>query len=340
VIAMEFDTARPAIPGLRFRHFAGPEDIPGMVEANMAVRLANGVEEGVDVAGMTHQYANLTNCDVARDLLIIELAGTIAGYVRVDWSQQNDGSRTYHITCLIHPDLLGRGVGTAVLAWAEDRLRVIAADHPTDPPRWFEQESWDAEASGAQFLARHGYEPVRTFHVMVRPTLDDLPEPVVPDGFAIGPMADDGLHALWEAEMKALADHWGSFDTSEAGYAAFSTNPDLEPDLFVVAYAGDEVAGGVRNVIDDEENERFRRRRGTLDGIFVRRPYRRRGLARAMIAMSLRKLRDRGMTSAMLGVDADNAQNAPALYQSFGFESVGGSTVWRKPLETPVGMAQ
>ena len=32
----EFLTARPAIPGLRFRHFAGPQDYPGMAGANMA----------------------------------------------------------------------------------------------------------------------------------------------------------------------------------------------------------------------------------------------------------------------------------------------------------------
>jgi len=332
VIATEFDTPRPAIPGLRFRHFAGPGDIPGMVEVNMSVRLTNGVEEGVDVAGMTHQYANLTNCDPSRDILVIELDGRIVGYARADWDDPNDGSRAYHLTCLIDPDVLGRGIGTAVLAWGEDRLRTIAAGHVTEAPRWFEQETWDREASAGELLRSHGYEPVRTFHVMVRPTLDDLPAPAAPDGFEIGAMRPGDLRPVWDAELKALADHWGAFDSSEDGFAAFATDPHLEPELLVVAYAGDEVAGAVRNVINDDENERYERRRGTLDSVFVRRPYRRRGLASAMIALSLSRLRDRGMTSAMLGVDADNAQNALDLYERCGFASVQRSTVWRKAL--------
>ena len=325
--------ARPAVPGLRFRHFAGPEDIPGMVEANMAVRRANGVEEGVDVAGMSHQYANLPNCDPARDLLIIELVDGIAGYVRVDWSDQNDGSRTYNVTCLIHPDLLGRGIGSAVLAWAEGRLREIAAGHDSAAPRWFEQETWDAEASAGELLTRHGYAPVRTFHEMVRPTLDEIPAAEIPDGFVVGSMAGDGLRALWEAEIKALADHFGAFESGEEAFATFASDPHLEPELFVVAYAGDEVAGAVRNAISDEENARFERKRGTLDSVFVRRPYRRRGLGRALVLRSLALLRDRGMTSAALGVDTENPNDALRLYEGCGFVAVRGSTVWRKPFE-------
>jgi ribosomal protein S18 acetylase RimI-like enzyme len=76
-------------------------------------------------------------------------------------------------------------------------------------------------------------------------------------------------------------------------------------------------------------------RRGWLEHISVRAPWRRRGLARAMTAESLRRLRDAGMTEAMLGVDADNPTGALGLYQRLGFEVDARSTAYRRPLTRP-----
>jgi ribosomal protein S18 acetylase RimI-like enzyme len=49
------------------------------------------------------------------------------------------------------------------------------------------------------------------------------------------------------------------------------------------------------------------------------------------VARSLTLLRDCGMTSAGLGVDADNESGALGLYESVGFEVDFRSTAWRKP---------
>jgi ribosomal protein S18 acetylase RimI-like enzyme len=105
----------------------------------------------------------------------------------------------------------------------------------------------------------------------------------------------------------------------------------------VVAFAGDQVAGAVVNIIDDDENELYDRQRGLLDSVFVRRPYRRRGLARALLLRSLEVFRERGMTSAWLGVDADNANEALRLYETCGFASERSATAYRKPIHLPKG---
>jgi ribosomal protein S18 acetylase RimI-like enzyme len=73
-------------------------------------------------------------------------------------------------------------------------------------------------------------------------------------------------------------------------------------------------------------------RSGWLDSIFTRRPWRRRGLARALISRSLVLLRDLGMNDASLGVDLTNPHQALALYESCGFRAVSSSTAYRKPL--------
>jgi ribosomal protein S18 acetylase RimI-like enzyme len=168
---------------------------------------------------------------------------------------------------------------------------------------------------------------------MVRPDLDDVAHVEVPEGFEIRPVDRSHLREIFDADAKAFRDHWGSVHDDEAAYDRFASDHRTDPSLFVVAFAGDEVAGAVLNLIDDAENELFDRRRGLLDSVFVRRPYRRRGLGRALVQRSLAVLRDRGMTSAALGVDAQNPHEALRLYEACGFERVRSSTSWRKPLD-------
>ena len=52
--------------------------------------------------------------------------------------------------------------------------------------------------------------------------------------------------------------------------------------------------------------------------------------ARALISRSLVLLRDRGMTSAQLGVDAENPNAALHLYESSGFRVDHSGSAWRK----------
>jgi mycothiol synthase len=334
MIETEFDTARPAIPGLRFRHFAGPGDYPGMAGANMAARLDASVEEAVTVETLANQYAHLSNSDADRDLLIVELDGRIVGYSRVEWSDQNDGSRAYEQVCFVEPAARGRGIGAALLAWGEGRSQEISAMHPDDRTRWHLAYTWDADERGARLLRRNAYAPTRHFFYMVRSDLADVEEAPVPEGFEIRPVGRSQLRAIFEAGGKAFRDHWGSVHGDEASFDRFASDSRTDPSLFVVAYAGDEIAGAVLGLIDDVENGMFDRSRGLLDSVFVRRPYRQRGLGRAIVLRSLTVLRDRGMTSACLGVDSENPNQALHLYERCGFARVRSSTFWRKPLTT------
>ena len=98
-----------------------------------------------------------------------------------------------------------------------------------------------------------------------------------------------------------------------------------------MAWDGDEVAGVVMNRVLTTFNEQTGERRGLLAGVSVRRPWRRRGLARALVAESLRALRDAGMTSAVLGVDADNPTGALGVYEDNGFVVHRRGMNYRRP---------
>ncbi|HEX7195696.1 MAG TPA: GNAT family N-acetyltransferase, partial [Candidatus Limnocylindria bacterium] len=106
-----------------------------------------------------------------------------------------------------------------------------------------------------------------------------------------------------------------------------------EPRFWRIGWDGDEIAGVVITTVPMAENEAHGRARVYVDSVSVRRPWRRRGLARALLAGSLVAAREAGFTSASLGVDTDSPTGATDLYRSLGFEPERSFTVWRKPMD-------
>ncbi len=272
--------------------------------------------------------------DPTRDMRMVETDGRPVAYWEVEWVDTTDGLREYRIGCAVDPDWRGKGIGAWMLREAEAYARERAHALPSDRQHFYGNWQPDTAASSIRLVKRHGYEPVRYFFDMVRPTLDGIVEHPMPDGLELRLVGDDNdLHLqLWNADVEAFQDHWGGFDGSPDRLAEWKRDPKWDPSLFVVAWDGDEIAGGVLNEISETENAAFNRRRGWLASVFVRRPWRRRGLARALVARSLVVFRERGMTSAGLGVDAANPSGALRLYEEAGFEPEFRSAAYRKPM--------
>ncbi|HET7181470.1 MAG TPA: GNAT family N-acetyltransferase, partial [Candidatus Limnocylindrales bacterium] len=242
-----------------------------------------------------------------------------------------DGFREFRLGGEVDPAYRHRGVGTALLEENLHRQRELQIVEGSSLLPVF--GSWSAERQPANIalLEAAGFEPTRYFFEMVRPDLDDLPERPMPDGLEIRPIDASLARAVWDADVEAFQDHWGGFDGSEEHLQRWLDNPNTDLSLWVVAFDGDEVAAGVLNSIDREQNAALGIQRGWLGSVFTRRAWRRRGLASALVAESFRRLRDRGMTSAGLGVDGDNPSGALGLYEGLGFAQEMRSTAWRKP---------
>jgi ribosomal protein S18 acetylase RimI-like enzyme len=87
----------------------------------------------------------------------------------------------------------------------------------------------------------------------------------------------------------------------------------------------------VLSYINAEENAAFGRSRGYTEDIAVRRPWRRRGVASALLADSLRALQVLGLKEAALGVDAESPSRVLKLYENLGFHTVVEWTFCRRP---------
>src|SRR5262249_958325 len=155
-----------------------------------------------------------------------------------------------------------------------------------------------------------GYAAVRYEFRMETPDLDHIPDAPLPSGFEVRPARPEHYHAIWQASAEAFLDHWGASAPDEAEYEKRLNDPSQQPDLWVVAWAGDEVAGSILNYIHHEHNARSGRRLGYTESISVRRPWRRHGLARALLARSMQLHKSWGMTQTALGVDTENPSGA------------------------------
>jgi GNAT superfamily N-acetyltransferase len=325
----------PAIPGLTFRGFRGEEDYPAMLAVIDGSKEADNIERTDTLEDMARVYRHLTNCDPSQDMIFAEMNGNVLGYGRVWWVQTAEGQWLYQHFAFLLPEWRGKGIRRAMLRHNERRLREIAAGHPGDGTRLLESWAEDNETHWEALLTGAGYQAVRHGYDMVRPDLDDIPDLPLPEGLEVRPAQPDHHLTIWAAAREAFRDSWQYSEEwwNDGQFEEWQQAPTFQPHLWQVAWDGDQVAGMVLNYIHHEQNDEYNRKRGYTETISVRRPWRRRGLARALIARSLRVLAGEGMAEAALGVDTQNENGALRLYESMGFRPVKRSSVYRKPLD-------
>ena len=326
------------IPGLTLRvHPGGTEVAALLVPIANADWAAAGIEELTTVADLENWLGYVTaGFDPTRDVVLADIDGRLVAYAWVDWVDTSDGElREFRLGCHVHPDWHGRGIGRRLLTWQEEHAGAHPATAGVERKLVFGSWAADENARKRRLLATAGYDSVRYFFEMLRPRLEEVHVPDMPDGLEVRPVGRDRVSQkqMWDADVEAFQDHWGGFDASDAAFERWLVDPHHDPDLWVVAWDGDEITGGVTNAIFPADNEAFGRKRGWLETVFVRARWRRRGLGAAIVARALVRLREAGMTEAMLGVDSDNPSGALGLYQRAGFEVYKRSAAYRKPME-------
>ena len=318
--------------GLRLRPYTGEADLADIARLLNAEAAADGLQRRSTVEQLAALYGHPNDSfDPARDVTLAELDGQVVAVAEREVVDTTDGLREYRLDGVVDPTWRRRGIGRVVLADSERIARERAlVERPASPVlgSW----SWESQPGDRALLEAAGFEVARWFFDMVRPTLDDVDEIALPEGLEIRPIDASLARAVWDADVDAFEDHWGGFDHSEENFRRWLDDPKTDLSLWIIAFDGDEIAGGIINSIDDEQNAELAVDRGWLNSVFTRRAWRRRGLATALVARSLEELRARGMTSAALGVDAENPHDALGLYERLGFVVDQRAAAWRKPL--------
>jgi ribosomal protein S18 acetylase RimI-like enzyme len=256
------------------------------------------------------------------------------GVSRVSWYTGRNGARIYAQASFLLPAWRKPGVWPALVREGDRRILEVAAEHPSLSERFLQGWATETQTEWIDALKAEDYQAVRHFRNMVR-RLDDVPEQELPSGFEVRPVEAVHMRRIWEAEREVnqglfeyVAEQW-----TEEKYPAWLADSSHTPHLWQVAWADDEVAGMVLPRIDEEANRDRERRRGYTEHVFVRRPWRGRGLAKALLVRSLRLLKEQGMDEAELGVDSENDSGAFGFYQRLGYVTERTDIWLRKPLD-------
>jgi mycothiol synthase len=314
---------------LTFRNLRDERDYPLLLELNRSSRQADHDPDPVTLEDIAHVLANMDGLSAQQGVIIAAEAGEAIGYSRLGWYSSRPQTRLYYQFSFLRPEK--RTLWPALIAENERRLRGIAAGHAPVSEPYFQAWASQYQQDWKTALEESGYQVMRRFNNMLY-QLGEAPTKPLPAGVEIRPVLPEHMRPVWEAqrEMNAglfenVAEHW-----LDAKYPAWLADPEHNPRFWQVAWEGDELAGMVLAHMDEKRDEKQQGRRGYTEHIYVRPQWRGRGLASALIARSLRVLKEHGATEAELGVDAENESTAFCLYERLGYRTFSIDTWYRK----------
>jgi mycothiol synthase len=221
------------------------------------------------------------------------------------------------------PAQRGNGIGSRLLGLLDERGHELAGRAPADEPVWLSVSAGQHNTDAAPLFERNGFEFTRVFWKMGIDLDEEPPEPEIPEAIAFEPLALGTEREVFDAGEEAFRDHWDHVPHDYGEWRAWMIErDDFDPNVWIIARDGDEIAGGSLNAIDEEE--------AWVAVLFVRRPWRKRGLGLALLQASFREFWKRGVPKAALGVDAENPTGATRLYERAGMRVVREERMYRK----------
>jgi GNAT superfamily N-acetyltransferase len=253
--------------------------------------------------------------------LVLAPDGSVAGLELV--FDDGPGATRLSLRGRVHPEHSGRGIGSYLLQWAEQRAALSIAQAPPEAKFWLAAYSLMRDKLSCQVLAGSGFAQVRYGLRMVIELTGAPPQPTWPEGITVRPMVrGQDEPAMVRAVRESFQDHWGyvhqPFDVELARWThQVEKDPTLDPNIWYLAMDGDEVAAICLNWHDVQDDKEM----GWVGTLGVRRPWRRRGIAEALLLHSFADFYRRGQKRVGLGVDAQSLTGATRLYEKVGMRS-------------------
>ncbi len=218
----------------------------------------------------------------------------------------------------VHPDVRCRGIGSHLLALAEERARERIPEVPPEARVPLQGHLYAEDEAARRLAERHGAACVRSSWRM-EIAMEAAPEPVTwPEGIAVRTLVlGRDEHAAFEAVQEAFADHYGHVPISFERWKAWNVERgDFDPTLWFLAMDGDTIAGGAHCWAFPGTDLAW------VGNLYVRRPWRRHGLGLALLRHAFAECYRRGLPRVGLGVDTQNLTGATRLYERAGMRVV------------------
>jgi mycothiol synthase len=281
---------------------------------NEVSEVLHGVRDSSE--GDVRNWLETPSVDPERDVRLADgRDGELAGYADVYVEEEH---KRGWFDLRLHPARADAALADALVDWIHERL----------PPELVTR-GWIAEQAtlAGDVLRSRGYEVVRHSYRMTIDLGDATAEPTWPAGLSVRSMRAGEERLVYDVNEECFADHWEHAPVPfEEWMHWMSDREEYDPTLWFLAVDGDEVAGLSLCRRHDAEHDL-----GWVDSLGVRRPWRRRGLGRALLLRSFQEFRSRGWARAGLGVDAQSLTGANKLYESAGMSVERRWDVYQRP---------
>lgn len=281
-------------------------DLPEILDLLIACDVATLGVPDTDASDIEGDW-NMAGFDLARDTWLAEGPRGAVGYAYAG-DQLHTG--VLEGDAWVHPGHDEPELPDRLLALAERRGREIAEERGYDAPS-LDVFCISLDRAKRDVLIRRGYAVRRTIYRMGIDLTGDVVVQAPPDGVEIRPFEEEQAAVMRDTMDEAFADH---FRQSEEPFEAWKQrllgHPNYDPDLWFIAWDGAEPAGAL--LCFDHDDLAY------VQGLGVRRPWRRRGLGLALLTSVFATLAARGQLRVELGVDTEGKTQPLRLYERAG----------------------
>jgi mycothiol synthase len=316
--------------GLEIRT-ATPGDAPAIADIVNEVCLAEVGMSWTTIEQTRDELTSPGRDPALDDVLLLDRDGSVAGYLQFEKAAE---PLQVDMLAFVRPHLWGRGLSAWLLRLGEERARARAALEPAIGSVPLRVACFTGNESARRLFAALEYAYVRTFWMMRIELEGSLPPPRVPDGIAIRTFERGRDEIATHAALaEAFADHWGSYSQPFDEWLHHDIEgegSDFDPGLWFLAVDGDEIVGAAICQASTPRAE------GTaqVGDLAVRRPWRRRGIALALLHTAFAEIYRRGIPRVELGVDSESPTGATLLYERAGMHPALGWEFWEKVLHS------
>jgi mycothiol synthase len=276
-------------------------------------------------ASAVHRHWNFLNID--EDSIIVEdERGALIGYADIFNTQY----AIIKAQSCVQPERNAPGLRDVLAGWTEDwaydRLHLASPNHmvvirtllPT------------SDEVGLELYASRGYEEARQDYTMAINLEAAPPEPAWPDGITVSTFCSGvDERAVFDSIEDSFRDVRGrppgTFDDS---FRNFTRIGDEAPDLWILAWAADEVVGVCLGAASESQ--------GWILTVGVRRYWRRKGIGLALVHAGLGAFFQRGIVDVALSVDSSSPTSAHRVYERAGMRVVATEILQEKVLRQGV----
>ncbi len=296
------------------------DDLPGVVEMiNASSMKTFGVEKFT-----LDEYRlewGLERFNLETDTrLVLSPQGKVAGVLEY-WDLYDPHVR-YQVWGRVHPEHEGMGVGSHLLAWADERAQRSLPAAPQGARVVLQSFVPTLYEKAGPLFVDNGFRLIRYMLRMAISLNGAPPAPVWPQGIVVRPMRTGSEEArVLQAVRESFKDHFGYVESPfeqeyERWMHMISNDVNFDASLWFLALDGDEIAGMSLCWPKSYEDADM----GWVSTLGVLRPWRRRGLGLALLQHSIAEFHRRGKARVGLGVDAESLTGATRLYLKAGMQ--------------------